>query len=313
MSDAFSPAPPSDTALHETVDRIESLQAWTTFHVLFPLAVISGLIVYALVHGSTAHILPVAALTTLFASFWFLTFAQRKRFAKTTNFFRYMLPLVLYGVAYLPLHEMITAARPSSMYLTDDILRGIDVMLFGTDPIAWLGNHGHPLLTDALYLSYFSYYFGMPVLMILMFRGNRRQDFHRALAAMIIGWYGALFTYAIFPALGPSRWMPDLLPQLHGWLPTTGWIQAFLNANLVPAVRDCVPSMHTGVTLLTLIFAWRFQRRYFWIMLLPGIGIIFATMYTQAHYAIDVILGIGSAGVIYWLSGMVYPEKSPTG
>jgi membrane-associated phospholipid phosphatase len=106
--------------------------------------------------------------------------------------------------------------------------------------------------------------------------------------------------------------MPDLLPSLHGRLPSTAWIQAFLNANLVPAVRDCVPSMHTAVTLLTLIFAWRFQRRYFWIILLPGIGIIIATMYTQAHYAIDVILGIIAAAVIYWLSGVVYPEKSPT-
>ncbi|MFZ1731362.1 MAG: phosphatase PAP2 family protein [Bacteroidota bacterium] len=312
MSDAFSFAPPTETALHEPVARIETLEDWATFHVLFPLAVIIGLIIYALVHGSTAHILPAAAYSALFTALWFLTFGLRERFPKSSNFFRYMLPLILYGVAYLPLHEMLTAARPSSMYLMDDLLHGIDVMLFGTDPIAWLGNHGSPLLTDALYLSYFSYYFGMPVLMILMFRGNRRKDFHRALAAMIIGWYGALFTYAMFPAIGPCRWMPDLLPQLHGWLPTTAWIQAFLNANLVPAVRDCVPSMHTGVTLLTLIFAYRFQRRYFWIFLLPGLGIIIATMYTQAHYAIDVILGIAAAGVIYRLSEMVYPEKSPT-
>jgi hypothetical protein len=221
-----------------------------------------------------------------------------------------MLPLIFYGVVYVMVHEMITAGRPSSIYLIDAVLHRIDLALFGTDPIAWLGNHGHPLLTDILYLTYFSYYFGMPVLMILMFRGNRRQDFRRALAAMIMGWYGALITYALFPAIGPCRRMPDQLPVLQSWLPTTEWVRAFLAANLVPALRDCVPSMHTGVTLLTLVFAFRFQRRYFWLFLFPGTGIIIATMYIQAHYAIDVILGIGSAGVIYWLSGVVYPEKT---
>ncbi|MFA6232649.1 MAG: phosphatase PAP2 family protein [Bacteroidota bacterium] len=309
MSGAFSPAPPDETALHERADRIESLEEWTTFHALFPLAVIFGLIVRSLIHGNTAHIVEVVILTTFFAAFWFLTYEQRARLPKTTNFFRYMLPLILYGAAYLPLHEMMSADNPDSAYLLDGLLQSIDLMLFGTDPIIWMGNHGHPLLTDVLYLSYFSYYFGMPILMILMFRGNRRQDFHRTLAAMIIGWYGALFTYAMCPAIGPCRWIPDQLPVLHGWLPTTAWVQAFLAVNLAPAVRDCVPSMHTGVTLLTLIFAYRFQRRYFWFFLFPGIGIIFATMYIQAHYVIDVILGIGAAGIIYWLSGIVYPEN----
>jgi hypothetical protein len=38
---------------------------------------------------------------------------------------------------------------------------------------------------------------------------------------------------------------------------------------------------------------------YFRIFLLPGIGIIIATMYTQAHYVIDVLLGVAVAAVLY--------------
>ncbi|MBE0643760.1 MAG: phosphatase PAP2 family protein [Bacteroidetes bacterium] len=310
MSGAFSPAPSAETALHESPAPYRTLRQWITFHAAFSLGVIVLLIVDALVHGSTAHVAEVARVTGLFVVIWLLAFAQRVRFPRTASFVRYLLPLVLYPAIYGMLHAMVTAGRPSSTYLIDSVLHHIDLTLFGTDPVAWLGNHGHPLLTDLLHLTYFSYYFGMPVLMILMFRGNRRDDFRRALAAMIMGWYGALITYALFPALGPSRWMADQLPVLHGLLPITAWVQAFLAANLNPAVRDCVPSMHTGVTLLTLVFAFRFQRRYFWLFLLPGLGIIAATVYIQAHYAIDVILGIAAAGVIYWLSGVVYPEAS---
>jgi membrane-associated phospholipid phosphatase len=51
--------------------------------------------------------------------------------------------------------------------------------------------------------------------------------------------------------------------------------------------------------LLTLAYARRFQPMYFRIFLLPGIGIIIATMYIQAHYVIDVLLGVAVAAVLY--------------
>lgn len=313
MTGAFSRISPVQTQRHEPARDTASFRQWATFHTLFPLGVILLLAGDALAHRSTAHVAEVLGITAAFAAIWFAGYAVRRRCPGVANFTRYLLPLILYPVIYGLIHAMVTAGRPSEIFLIDNLLHRIDLSLFGTDPIIWLGTHGHPLLTDLLHLTYFSYYFGMPVLMILMFRGNRPGDFHRALAAMIMGWYGALITYALFPALGPNRWMPEHLPLLSGVLPVTAWVQGFLAANLTPAVRDCVPSMHAGVTLLTLIFAFRFQRRYFRLFLAPGLGIITATMYIQAHYVIDVILGIGAAGVIYWLSGVVYPEHSPIG
>ncbi len=289
------------TALHEDVTQLRTLRQWTSFAAVFALLVILLLIFDALMHGSTAHIAGVAGITAGFILLWYAAFRFRTRIPRTANFIRYMTPLLLYPVMYGIVHAMVTAGRPSETHLIDRVLLDIDIAIFGVNPIAWLGAHQHPLVTDLLYLAYFSYYLGMPVLMILMFRGSRLGDFRRALAAMVIGWYGALISYALFPALGPSRWMPDELPVLTGWLPTTEWIQGFLAANLAPAVRDCVPSMHTGVTLLTLMYAWRFHRTFFWIFLLPGIGIIAATMYIQAHYVIDVILGFIAAGTIYVL------------
>ena len=50
-----------------------------------------------------------------------------------------------------------------------------------------------------------------------------------------------------------------------------------------------MPSGHTGVTLLVLFYAFRFARRVFWTMLLPGVGLIVATLAGRFHYAIDLV------------------------
>jgi len=213
--------------------------------------------------------------------------------------------LILYPVIYEPVHLLLTAINPS---IIDDSLLRIDETIFGTDPIAALGAIAIPPLTDFAYLAYFSYYLGMPVLLILMFKQNPEHDFRKVLTAMTLGWYGALLTYAYFPALGPQRYLIGQLPQLTGWLPTTDWIQGFLSANLTPVIRDCVPSMHTGVTILTLVYAYRYQRRFFNIYLIPGLGVIFATMYLQQHYVIDVILGIMASGIIYTIADFLHGD-----
>jgi hypothetical protein len=296
------------SAMRSDPSRITSIRQWASFPVLFALGVILTLMIDAALHGSTAYMAKVSGLTFLFGILWFAAYNTRLRWPRITSFIRFMTPILLYGIMYGDIHHMITAARPSAQYLIDDRLLAIDTIMFGVNPIAWLGNIYTPVLTDILYLSYFSYYFGMPVLMILMWRNSEESDFRRALSAMMIGWYGALITYTLFPALGPNRWMPEMLPQLVGALPTTHWIQGFLDMNLDPAVRDCIPSMHTGVTLLTLTYAFKYQRRFFWIFLLPGLGIIAATMYIQAHYVIDVMLGIVAAFTIFTLVEKYKPQ-----
>jgi hypothetical protein len=272
---------------------------WLSFATIFGPAVVLLLILYAIVHGAAGHIIGPVMYLVVFTALWFSAFVLRRRIPRIATFVRFMLPLMLYGAFYVPMHEMLAATGHP---LIDARLIAIDRAIFGTEPIAWLGSHGHPLLTDALYLCYFSYYAGMPVLLILMWRGSPEPAFRTALSAMIMGWYGALVTYAIFPAVGPNRFMPELLPLLQGWLPTTEWVKAFLSTNLQSSVRDCVPSMHTGVTLLTLTFAYRFQRRFFRIYLFPGIGVICATVYIQQHYVIDVFLGIIAFVIIYGIT-----------
>ena len=291
--------PAADTALNDEPEVRPSLKNSRHVAPLFALAVITLLVADALWHGSTEGIAEVTAVTSVFIAAYSVSWKLRHRYPRTSNSIRAFAPIVMYGLAYGFIHAVMTGARPLEAQLVDDALLRMDAWMFGGNPVLWLGRHAHPLLTDLLYLCYFSYYFGMPVLLILMFRGNRAEDFLHVQTTMVIGWYGALISYALFPALGPCRWIVDELPVLHGLLPTTEWIQAFLAANLVPAVRDCVPSMHTAITVLTLVYARRYQPAFFRIFLVPGIGIIVATVYIYAHYAIDVFLGLLVAGVLF--------------
>jgi hypothetical protein len=296
------------TALNQDPVTVRSLREWATFSPLFALGVVMLLILHALLQGSVVQVGFVSGVTLAFTVVWFLAFWKRARWPRTAQFVRFLSPLLLYPLFYTRIHAMMTAARPSDLFLVDHALAAIDRALFGVNPIAWLGQHQIPVLTDILFLCYFSYYLGMPVLLVLMFRSSDIRDFRRVLSAMTVGWFGALVTYLLFPALGPGRWMTDQLPALHGLLPTTEWIKGFLAMNLDPNVRDCIPSMHTGVTLLTLVYGFQYQRRHFTLFLLPGLGIILATMYIQAHYVIDVMLGIIAAAMIYVATEKLNPQ-----
>ena len=282
-----------------------SFRSWATFSSLFAFGVVLTLLIASTLEGAGVEALRALPFLALLVALQAASFLMRKRIPRLASFTRYFGHLLLYGAFYANLHAMFAVARP---FTVDAALVRCDEWMFGFNPVAWLGSHGTPILTDALALSYFSYYIGMPTLLLLMWRRNSEAQFRMVLSAMTIGWYTALVTYFLFPAIGPQRFMPARLPSLEAWLPTTAWIRAFLAANLTPVVRDCVPSMHTGITLLTLTFGYMYQRIFFWIYLPAGLGLLLATMYLQQHYAIDVVLGVLAFLAIFAYTRLARPQ-----
>ena len=268
------------------------------FSLLFPAFILLLLVADSLIRGAIQESLRVLVSFAIAGVLYQVSRRIPDGSHRLPTLFRYVLPILFYGACYGDIHAMLTRARP---WIVDASLVRIDAAIFGRDPIAWLGNLHAPWLTDILYPCYFLYYAGMPLLLILLWRKNMLDEMRTALAAMMIGWYGALVTYALFPALGPQRFHPETLVHIAGALPSTAIIMKFYSATLTPAVRDCVPSMHTGVTLLTLRYSFLYHPTFFRWYLVPGIGLIFATMYLQQHYVVDVLLGAASAGAILFL------------
>ena len=72
--------------------------------------------------------------------------------------------------------------------------------------------------------------------------------------------------------------------------------------NLLPSdSRAAFPSLHSGVTLLTLLLSFKHARKLFWIMLPFCIGLLLSTIYLRHHYVVDMIAGfiLGILAFIY--------------
>jgi membrane-associated phospholipid phosphatase len=56
--------------------------------------------------------------------------------------------------------------------------------------------------------------------------------------------------------------------------------------------RDCMPSGHTMMTLMTMIMAFSMRSGLRWYYLVLGSSLIFATVYLRYHYVVDVLAGM---------------------
>ena len=74
------------------------------------------------------------------------------------------------------------------------------------------------------------------------------------------------------------------------------------------------PSSHVGVTTIMMILAWRSRNKLLFYGMLPLFVLMcFATVYIQAHYAIDVIAGwvsgVAIFVVLHFLYGKIWPVR----
>jgi membrane-associated phospholipid phosphatase len=212
-------------------------------------------------------------------------------------------PLLVIPLAFRELHHLVHAVNPVDWDLT---LAGWDQVLFGAHPTVALEPLLHPLAVEVLQLCYTSYYFLPVVLGVGLLRAGRRDAFRESLALIAAAFFTSYLGYFLVPArspyfheaaLGHTRlWGQDPATLGYGLAPA---IRATLEA-LELEMRDCFPSGHTEVTLVTLICAWRHHRPVFRGLLGPSAGLIAATVYLRYHYTVDVLAGAALAIAVAW-------------
>lgn len=211
-----------------------------------------------------------------------------------------LVPIILFN--FSELHFIVHNVRPHDL---DYILIQIDQALFGVHPTVWLEKLHHPVLTEYLQLVYTSFYFLPLILAILLYRQNRMEEFDYFAFIIVYGFYLSYLGYFLVPAIGP-RFTLDYLQSfpLHG-LGFAERLQHLLNT-LENIQRDAFPSGHTEITLLTMFFAAKYHRKYFYILLLIGSSLIFSTVYLRYHYVIDVIGGAAFATFVIFTAPVLY-------
>ena len=209
------------------------------------------------------------------------------RYRPGWTFLRDVLPFAYCLAIYTNLHDTVHFANPNDIH---NSLIAIDQWLFGVQPCVWSQQFIHPWLTEIFSFCYMIFFLFAPIVALVLILQNKRREFRETIVTVILCFYCGYLFYVIFPAVPPRLTLKHLFYiTFDGALITNIANQAI---NMLPDWSRCAfPSLHCAVTLLSLIFAWKYTRVTFWIILPFCIGLFLSTVYLRHHYVIDNIAG----------------------
>jgi membrane-associated phospholipid phosphatase len=203
----------------------------------------------------------------------------------------------------------------------DYIFASAEQFIFRMQPSVWFC-HTFPqlLVSEAFNMGYFFYYPMM--LIVITFYFIRQYDLFEKISFVVASSFFIYYLIYIFvPVTGPQFYFPaigadnvsrGIFPAIGDYfnlhqelLPGPGYQHGFFYSLVEDSQQvgerptAAFPSSHVGISTILMIMAWRGSKKLFaclvpFYMLLCG-----ATVYIQAHYAIDAIVGFFSAFVIY--------------
>jgi membrane-associated phospholipid phosphatase len=195
--------------------------------------------------------------------------------------------LLVIPVTYKELEYLIPRIHPQDF---DWQLAALDYRVFGVHPTIWLERWLWPPLTEVFQIIYASYYFYPLILGVVLWRKGWFAKFHFWVLILMLGLLSSYLGYLAVPAIGPRFILADQQTQ-----PLTGiFLYETIRTTLDKAegiTRDCFPSGHTELTLLTLYYSWRFHKPTFKWFLLPCSLLILSTVYLRYHYVVDIVAG----------------------
>ncbi len=214
------------------------------------------------------------------------------------------LPAILCILVYENLHDLVRLMHAETF---DPQLAAVDAWIFGVQPTLWLQRWTTPWLTDLLSAAYASYFITPAILGGLLYVSGRIAEFRTFMLVVIVTLYLGFLGYVLVPAVGPIHFLSgqyDAPARLSGLVFHRG-AEALMEA-WRPIHRDCFPSLHTAVSTLTSLWAWRTRRSYRLGPLVAAIylplngALWFATVYLRYHWVIDLVAGWLLAAVVAW-------------
>ena len=202
----------------------------------------------------------------------------------------------------------------------DHVFAGYEQQLFHMQPaLVFSQKISSPVFSELMHLGYASYY-PLIGLVSLYFFFYKYQEFARATFIILASFFIYYVVFIFLPVTGPQYYylaagvdqiaqgnfpnVGDYFATHDESLPIPGWDGGFFYQCVASAHATgerptaAFPSSHVGVTAILLLLAWHARNRKLLYIILPFFVLMcFATVYIQAHYAVDVIGG--------WISGVV--------
>lgn len=207
------------------------------------------------------------------------------------------LPFLFCANIYANLHDLIRFYGFSDITM---ILYRWDVLLFGVEPTVWAERFAHPLLTDFLTLSYWTFYVLPPLLGLFLYLKGDRAAFRVTLVSVLLCLYMGYVGYVLWPASAPRLAIPEAYSvTLRGESAALDYTRV-ATAAIPLTAKGAFPSLHCAVALLAILLSWRHLRWMFPIQVLFGAGLVFGTIYLRHHWVVDILAGFGLTFLALW-------------
>lgn len=168
---------------------------------------------------------------------------------------------------------------------------GVDRALVGCDPGGFVRDLPD-WLVEAMQIVYGAFYGICVFAAVAAGIGSGAAAFDRAVLLLVGGFLVSYLGYLLVPTLGPNR----VLAFDHGVIGV--WLAAPVRAAIDAGEAnpwDCFPSGHTMMTATSLLILWRWNRRWFWVLLAPALLLIASTVLLRYHWLLDVAGGAALA------------------
>lgn len=207
------------------------------------------------------------------------------------------LPFGICIAIYTNLHDTVHFVNPHDVHFS---LIAIDDWLFGVQPCMWAQQFYHPVLTEFFSFCYVNFFIFAPLVAAILWFQKKYRAFRYVMITTILCFYTGYILYVLFPAAPPRYVLINEFTRTFSGGIISRSTDSAINAVLPQSSRCAFPSLHAAVTTLSLIFAYRYLRWLFWILLPFGIGLILATVYLRHHYVIDLIAGFALCFLTLW-------------
>ncbi len=236
-----------------------------------------------MISGIYLHFVPWALLigTVLLIVWWkFSGVQQGKRLTRYLFAVRVFLAYCVLLIVFRIVNFYVPVLHPG---IEDALLQRMDSTLFGGRQVGeWLQPLVRPWLTHLLtgaYVSWFWLLFATIALLIT----ESKQAVSEYVFASLLAFYIGYVCYVMVPVIGPGYTFHFAVP--------VGDIAPQFTLNRLTVPRDCFPSLHTALSVLMVIYVWRYRRPWAALYIPLAVLIIFATLYLRFHYGCDDIAG----------------------
>ena len=214
----------------------------------------------------------------------------------------------------------------------DHVLATWEQQLFGFQPaLIFARTFSSPIISELMDCGYVSY-FPMIATIILFYFFRRYDEFQRTVFVILASFFTYYVIFDLVPVVGPTFYYKAIglhnaaqgvFPNMHDYfnlhqdcLPSPGYAQGFFY-DLVEDAKAAgerptaaFPSSHVGVATICMLFACQAKNRTLLLSLLPFyVFLCMATVYIQAHYAIDVVAGFITGVAFYFIFKWLYPHR----